>query len=87
MGQKQAATPAPALFVQFLYTAAGYERLGAASANCCRCIQASQAYAHLAVKRQPGFGLMGEEISPFVMICFLWSRRSTEGIAESNTFV
>ena len=50
-------------------------------------LQRSVAYGQRAAKRQPGFGLIGEVISPFKMIRSLFFFRLGTGIAESRACV
>ena len=50
-------------------------------------LQRSVAYGQRAAKRQPGFGLIGEVISPFKMIQLSLLFRLGTGIAESRACV
>ena len=47
----------------------------------------SVAYGQRAAKRQPGFGLIGEVISPFSIIRSLFFFKLGTGIAESRAWV
>ena len=67
--------------------AAGDEVVGRDLLQVLRPAALREAYGQRSANRHPSFGLIGEVISPFRMIRFIFRSMSSEGIADSSALV